>query len=354
MKTKGRTRRTQVNLGLLEGVDYKTVRVEGVYLGDGNSTECGLSAIDDTETALISDKDPNTGDFIMYRTTNSICGETKYLWQRAKILSVGDPLEANKSLKAVILRTNPSKKNAFTQDVALGPSNCGDGSGDGQIWFKIVDKATLASCAQQLFSRQEKEMMTRNHCIKEDVAGDGHCLRRSLLCLLYGMGSDTPERLRQLQYVLAAGLETFAEELDALAAEFGGEEHFKDYCATRAELFRGIDSSQPCPRNEWGGGEHGCDNFVFAALLKARVIISTPNNTMLHVYNSNFKVTEVLISDLILCPGDFFISHVWGGLHFIPYVQQGNLVDVSMFPLFVTPSLSVPNYFKTQQLLTVS
>ena len=52
---------------------------------------CGLSAVGDTETAVLSDKDPKKGDFIMYRTTFSDAGDTKYLWQRAKILSVGDP-----------------------------------------------------------------------------------------------------------------------------------------------------------------------------------------------------------------------------------------------------------------------
>ena len=128
MMTTKRTRRTQVKLGLVEGVDYKTVRVEGVDLGDGNSTECGLSAIDDTETALISDKDPKKGDFIMYRTTISAAGETKYVWQRAKILNVGDPFEANYNLRDAVLRINPSKKDAVTKDVALGTHNCGDES----------------------------------------------------------------------------------------------------------------------------------------------------------------------------------------------------------------------------------
>ena len=40
-------------------------------IGDGTSTECDLSAISETETALLSDKDPQKGDIIMYRTTIS-------------------------------------------------------------------------------------------------------------------------------------------------------------------------------------------------------------------------------------------------------------------------------------------
>lgn len=338
MKRTKRTRTAKVLL--VEGVDFKTVRVEGVDLGDGNSTECGLSAVGDTETAVLSDKDPKIGDFIMYRTTSSDGGDTKYLWQRAKILSVGDPSEANKSLKAATIRINPYKKNASTQDVALGSSNCGDGSDQGKIWFRIVDKANLASAEQQLFLRQETEMLARNNCVRGIVRGDGHCYRRSLLCLLYGIGSDTPEKLRRMQYFLADGFEKFAGKLDAMALKFAKVENFSDYCLGRAELLRGIDSSQPCDYHEWGGGDHGSDNFVFAALLKGRVIISTLNHQTLHVYNSNFEVTEEPISSFILVPGDFLISWVWGGTHFIPYVQQGHLVDISMlhvFPLFLIP-----------------
>ena len=219
----------------------------------------------------------------MYRTTFSDGGDTKYLWQRAKILSVGDPSEADNSLKAAIIRINPSKKNAFTQDVTLGSSNCGDGSDEGKIWFRIVDKANLALAEQQLFLRQEAEMLARNHCVKEDVLGDGQCHRRCFVSLLYGLGSDTPEKLRRMQYFLAYGLE-FAGELDAMVLKYSKQDNFRDYCRGRAELLRGIDSSQPCGRHEWGGGDYSCDNFVFAALLKGRVIMTTPNNRTLHVY----------------------------------------------------------------------
>jgi hypothetical protein len=141
-----------------------------------------------------------------------------------------------------------------------------------------------------------------------DVDGDGHCQRRCFASLLYGMGADTPETLRQMQYVLAGGLEKFAGKLDAMVAKFAQQDNFKDYCLSRAQLLRGINSSQPCSSHEWGGGEHGCDNFVLAALLKGRVIMSTPNTPTLTVYNSNFEATVESISEYILQPGDFLIT----------------------------------------------
>ena len=111
MKRTGRSRRSTKVL-LVEGVDFKTIRAEGVDIGDGTSNECGLSAISETESPLLSDTNPQKGDIIMYRTTISDCGgETKYKWERAKVLNVGDPLEANNNLSAAVLRMNPSKKN---------------------------------------------------------------------------------------------------------------------------------------------------------------------------------------------------------------------------------------------------
>jgi hypothetical protein len=111
--------------------------------------ECGLSAVGETDMAIISDNVPKEGYFIMYRTTTSEKGQIKYLWQRAKILQIAKPSQENSDLKAAILRMNPSTTQAFTQDVTLGPSNCGDGSEEGKIWLRIVDKAIFASKKQQ-------------------------------------------------------------------------------------------------------------------------------------------------------------------------------------------------------------
>ena len=68
MKRTGRSRRSNKVL-LVEGVHFKSIRAEGVDIGDGSSTECGLSAISETETALLSDKDPQKGD-IMHVSNN--------------------------------------------------------------------------------------------------------------------------------------------------------------------------------------------------------------------------------------------------------------------------------------------
>ena len=105
---------------LVEGIDFKSIEVMDIGDRKVMINECGLSAIGDTETAILSDKDPKLDDFIMYRITTNNRGATTYLWQRAKILNVDDQLETQSDLKAVTLRFNPCEKNAFTQDVALG------------------------------------------------------------------------------------------------------------------------------------------------------------------------------------------------------------------------------------------
>ena len=188
-------------------------------------------------------------------------------------------------------------------------------------------------------------MLTRNSCIKSDALGDGHCLRRCFLILLFGKGGDTPERLRQLQYVLAFGLIKFREELNKMVVKYAKEENFQDYCIERADILRGIDSSKPCSRHEWGGGEYSCDMFVFAALLRGQVVMSTPNKPNLHVYSSNFEVTEVAISEYMLRPGDIPVSWVWGGSHFIPYIRQGNLLYTCIYDARLPFFLSVFRFF---------
>jgi hypothetical protein len=120
------------------------------------SGESGLGAIGITEAAALSDKVPKEGDFIMYReTTFFACGKPKYLWQRAQIEGIGDPLQDNKNLKAATLRMNPFTDKAYMKDVTIGSFNCGDGSEEGKIWFRIVDKPTVESVNQQVFVRDE-------------------------------------------------------------------------------------------------------------------------------------------------------------------------------------------------------
>ena len=75
-------------------------------------------------------------------------------------------------------------------------------------------------------------MMERNCLQKWKATADGHCYRRSLLTIIFGIGSDTPEKLQQFQYIIAAALVEYASDLDKFVAH---QLHitagpFKDYC----------------------------------------------------------------------------------------------------------------------------
>jgi hypothetical protein len=221
--------------------------------------------------------------------------------------------------------------------VTLGPCNCGDGSEEGKIWFRIVDKASFASEKQRIFQRDEKAMLARNHCVKGEVRGDGNCHRRCIASILFGKGADTSEKIKQVQYVIAAGLEKYSDDLAAMALKFAADDNFGAYCLARAKLLRSIDSTKDCSRDEWGGGEHGCDNFVLARALNGRVVISTPGQPTLHVYNANFDLTDEPIAHFILRPGDIPMSHVWNGIHFEPYIRQSNFL--LLFPPLILSCL---------------
>ncbi len=94
------------------------------------------------------------------------------------------------------------------------------------------------------------------------------------------------------------------------------DDNFGAYCLARAKLLRSIESTKDCSRDEWGGGEHGCYNFVLARALNGRVVISTPGQPTLHVCNANFDLTDEPIAHFILRPGDIAMSHVCNGIHF--------------------------------------
>jgi len=290
-----------------------------------NSKECGLSAVRATDLPILDDKVPAVGFIIMLRTANVDNDKITYLWQIAKILGLGGPSAENSGLIKATLRINPLTRDAFTKDVALGPENCGDGSKEGTCWFRVVNKADHQKSLYEVFYREEKAMLQRNLLIKDEVRGDGHCYRRALLTVLYGKGSDTPTKLREMQLVLALGLEMYADDLDAMALEFSKSSGFGTYCRSRADLLRGIESSIPCPRSEWGGGDYGCENFVLARLMSCRVLISTPMTSCFCVYKGKekFEVRHERVSDYEHLPGDIVISHVWDGTHFIPYIWQG-------------------------------
>ena len=229
---------------------------------------------------------------------------------------------------------NALPNEAYTQEVTISPFNCGDGSEEGKIWFRVVDKATVESAKQQAFLRDEESFLARNQCERQEVLPDGHCFRRSIASILFGMGSDTPDVLKQVLYVLAAGLKMYSDELHAMALKYSGQDSFGYSCRKRANLLRGIDCSQRCPQPEWGGGKYGCDNFVLAKLLNGRVIITTQNEPTLSVYNSNFEVSVESVSTFSLKPGDIPLSHVWGYKHFEPYIRKRNFVYNTLFPLF--------------------
>jgi hypothetical protein len=316
----------------------KILDIDDVGDGKSNTKECGLSSVLETEHMVFSDNEPEVGFIIMYRTTTqSECGDCNatFLWERAKILSVGDTVPNSDNLKEVTLRMNPATSAAVTKDVALGSHNCGDGSSDGQIWFRVVNKADLEAARQVTFVRDEKIMMKNNDCAKVDVAGDGHCHRRAWLVSVLGKGSDSPMRLRQLQSILAVGLEDCSQQLDELAVTFAKENGFKEIVLRRSDMLRRIDSSKECSREEWGGGDHGCDNFVLSTLFNSRILISTPNSPCFHVYNPNFMISEQPIRDYVMAPGDVPMSHVWSSTHFVPYVRQGD-----MFPFISCLSAS--------------
>ena len=90
----------------------KNVTVDVV--GDGDlriySSECGLCAVDSLEQPMLSDCDPKIGYFIMYRISNAEGDRTTYLWQRGKVLSIGDPIPGSSTMKEAVIRLNHSKK----------------------------------------------------------------------------------------------------------------------------------------------------------------------------------------------------------------------------------------------------
>ena len=280
-------------------------------------------------------------------TTISACGKPKYLWQRAQIEGIGDPLQDNKNLKPATLRMNPFTDKAYMKDVTIGSFNCGDGSEEGKIWFRIVDTPTVESVNQQVFVQDEMLFLARNQCERLEARPDGHCYRRSIASILFGLGSDTPDILRQVLHVLAAGLEMYSDELDTMAFKFAGEEDFsfKNYCYERAKLFRRIDCSQRCSKQEWGGGLYGCDNFVLAKILNGRVILTNENMPTLYVYNSNFEASAESVSTFSLEPGDIPLSHVWGYQHFEPYIRKRIFFYNSFIPPFFPLVLILPNSY---------
>jgi hypothetical protein len=178
-------------------------RLGPVLIGDfgngENGNACGLGAVEDTDVPVISDSDPKAGHFIMHRTTRTEDGIEKYLWQRAKILDVSNFTPANSTLKQTVLRLNPFSSKAYTMDAALGSENCGDGSDNGKIWFRVVNRAQAGAVRCAIFAREEKAMMENFFLTQQQVSGDGHCHRRALLTIFFGKGSDTPTRLRQIQ-----------------------------------------------------------------------------------------------------------------------------------------------------------
>ena len=72
--------------------------------------------------------------------------------------------------------------------MTIGSLNCGDGSEEGKIWFRIVDKATVESVNQQAFVRDEMSFLARNQCQRQEVLQDGHALQvlqqRNLLLIV--------------------------------------------------------------------------------------------------------------------------------------------------------------------------
>jgi hypothetical protein len=207
----------------------------------------------------------------------------------------------------------------------LGSENCGDGSDNGKIWFRVVNRAQAAAVRCAIFAREEKAMMEKNFLTQQQVSGDGHCHRRALLTNIFGKGSDTPTRLRQIQELLATCLENCADELDAMVFKYAHQAGFGDYCRSRANLLRQIDSNVSCSSNEWGGGDYGCDNFVMAKVLGNRVAIITENISEVSIYNGNFVLTSEALSAFQRRPGDCLLKWVSNGTHFTPYVVQGDI-----------------------------
>lgn len=71
----------------------KILDIDDVGDGKSNTKECGLSSVLETEHMVFSDNEPQVGYIIMYRTTTQSEGgdcNATFLWERAKILSVGD------------------------------------------------------------------------------------------------------------------------------------------------------------------------------------------------------------------------------------------------------------------------
>ena len=296
-------------------------------VGDGtDGSACGLNAVGPTEIAMLDDHEPIAGYEILFRTTTSAeDGVPKHVWQRAKILSVSTAASASSTLKQVRLRVNLSTGQACTIQANLGSENCGDGSDDGKRWFRVVSKEHHAAALFEKFSEEERAMREKNLLTKLRVRGDGHCQRRAFLASLFGPGADTPERLRQLQQIIASGLEKYAPDLALLAFDFPKESgfDFENYFRARAALLRALDSTTPCPLSAWGGGKYSCDFFSLAKTFDNRLVVIDPRALGMHIYTSKFKVHDSRIYDYTREPGDFVVYWEDNGTHFSPCVAQG-------------------------------
>ena len=289
----------------------------------------------------MKDNIPNQGFNIMIRIPSLDEDRITHRWQRGTIRQTRDAKTGSSNSKEADIWLDHLK---IMTTVVLGPDNCGDGSEEGKCWFRVVNKKAFAAAAQKAFTKDENTLMVKYCLTKGKALDDGHCYRRALLTIIFGIDSDTPERLQQFQNIIAAALDEYAEDLDKFVGDYKEPGvSFEHYCRRRANTLRQCNSKAECKEDEWGGGENGCDNLVIARLFQTRVVLTTPGQAEVTVYNGigEFKVTEVLLSKFEYLPGDLVLSWVCHGTHFIPYLWRGSLC----FLLYVESNFKSEIYF---------